>query len=74
MAATPPLTFQQEGRTYQAEPNPTAPPQLLGAGAYGRVYLYRDTVANELVAVKRLQLKDVPPQLAEQLAKYIPRE
>jgi len=74
MAAVPPLIFQQEGRTYQAEPNPALPPQLLGAGAYGRVYLYRDTVANELVAVKRLQLTNLPHQLAQELARYIPRE
>jgi len=74
MAAVPPLIFQQEGRTYQAEPNPALPPRLLGSGSYGRVYLYRDTVANELVAVKRLQLTNLPPQLAADLAIFIPRE
>ena len=63
----PPLQLQQ----YVAAPDPTQPPRFLGKGQYC-VFLYRDTVNDRLVAVKRINLQD--PERARSLQRDLPRE
>lgn len=46
----------------------------LGQGAYGAVFQYNDTLAGQDVAIKRVQLTNLPEHKRSLLAKYIPSE
>lgn len=46
----------------------------LGQGAYGSVYEYKDSQTGEVVAMKRVQLTNLPPHKRDLLIRYIPSE
>jgi hypothetical protein len=46
----------------------------LGQGGYGSVFRYKDTLAGQDVAIKRVQLTNLPEHKRELLSRYIPSE
>lgn len=49
-------------------------PVRLGQGAYGTVYRYRNDQTGEEVAIKRVQLTNLPADRTELLRRFVPSE
>ena len=49
-------------------------PVKLGQGAYGAVYHYRNSQTGEEVAIKRVQLTNLPKHKADLLVLFVPSE
>ena len=72
----PPAVLQSNyiAATLTTGPDPAAPPQLLGSGGFGSVYLFKDKQADSLVAIKRIRLSGLTDSRAQELAVNIPQE
>jgi hypothetical protein len=59
---------------YQPVLDARGQPVKLGQGAYGSVYHYKNSQTGEEVAIKRVQLTNLPRAKAELLIRFIPSE
>lgn len=72
MSFHPAVPYQM--RHYRAVLDAARQPKVLGSGSYGTVYEFVDMDLEEHVAIKRINLSDIPAREAISLLKHAERE